>query len=179
MVPAPCAMASRMSEGWPVETVPDEAFLLMRVHSADSDSAGVPKPGAFKNRQPGSGPYFKNSCRASPLSRPGGLVPPTVRSPVHPEVRVLFQAVIIARLQLPRKRAADLSHGGTGRPNARSRARSTRRCRSGICQSINRRDCTASNAPSGAIEAPYAPSLIRRWTKRGPEVTSHMLTPSR
>ena len=43
-------VADEMTAGWPVETIPDEDHLYMRVHRTQIDPDGEPYPHAFKNQ---------------------------------------------------------------------------------------------------------------------------------
>jgi hypothetical protein len=43
-------MAESVASPWEKETIPNDAFLYMRVHRDDIDSDGTVKPGAFRNR---------------------------------------------------------------------------------------------------------------------------------
>lgn len=71
-------LADEMSTSWSVEPVPDEHYLLMRVHKNQIDSEGEPFPYAFKNQPtPADGMSTDWDKYASPRgSQRGGRNPP-------------------------------------------------------------------------------------------------------
>lgn len=94
-----------MGEEWGPELVPDDAYLLMRVHRVDLDETGTPKPGAFKNRPKGASGMSTDWDRyATPQStRRSGRKPPeeyaVVSLPAGPVRHVGWQSVIHSPLR--------------------------------------------------------------------------------
>lgn len=47
-------VAGKINTAWPIETIPDDNYLFLRVHKADIDDEGEPFPRAFRNQPKGS-----------------------------------------------------------------------------------------------------------------------------